>query len=208
MDSLQTVMDEAHEQGQEKYLVAPFEDFPENHSCECPSCQRSSLYYHYPIRLFLVGLIFPLASICNVGLYIWCQFYLDHRVAHPPLSEYDYPTQYEASTRETRSHFKLSESTWQETELMNGSELSLSGNEETVVVHRADEDPHSDNDVDSDRALQTTRYRHLKEVVEEVVGTHVRLRKHYTTWMLRTLCSLAGQTIAIVLLSVLLTKRA
>ncbi|CAL9736218.1 protein Asg7p [Monosporozyma servazzii] len=185
-------MDGTYEHGKERYLIAPFQDGSKQYRCECKSCQLSFKNHNILQRLFWFGLFIPFALLYEMGLYIYIDIYLNHRILQPNLTEQDYPTEYERKIYLERHEVKLEMKSSQDE-----SEIEDIGN--TLFEESNNHNNKSSN-------LDLFRYEFMKTVATDIVDSHDYYRSHFLKWTLRCLGALIGQVVIIVIVVVLCTS--
>lgn len=183
-------MSDTYDKGTEQYLMAPFIESRQTYQCDCDSC-RSSVKYHNLVKwLFWIGLFFPFATLFEIGLYIYVDVFLKHRIIFPNLTEQDYPTEYERKIYLERHLLKIQTETDVKDQIIPNIDESAS----SVLGENRNNDPLS---------LQKFRYQFLKQIATDIVDYHDYYRCHFLKWTLRCIGVLIAQCTIILMLIVI-----
>lgn len=185
-------MEETYDKGIEQYLVAPFIESRKVYRCECVSCRVSVQYHNLVKWLFWIGVFFPFAIFYEIGLYIYVDMYLNHRMVFPNLTELDYPSEYERKIFAERHLMRIQTETGKEIKdktLSNINKSEISEPEETSNIDLLSQ--------------QEFRYQFLKQIGTDIVDSHDYYRSHFLKWTLRCIGVLTAQCIIISILLVI-----
>lgn len=193
-------MDGTYENGREKYLIAPFKDVTKKFKCECDSCKEGFLKYKMVRKLFWIGLFCPLGLLYEVSLFIYIQYYLNHRILMPDLNEQDYPTEYERQLYLERSTVTIEMSNWKNEDILQNMDYNIAylkadNAKDGDINHTCPDDVFSH--------LDSYKYEFLKQIATDIVDSHDYYRSYYLKWTLRSLGAIVGQVIIMVIVVVL-----
>ena len=167
-------------------MVAPsLEDENNYYICECHSCNIGTKYRGWIPRGFFAGFFIPLLWFCNLVIYLYTQWHLNHEPTHAQIALEELPSNHEFQSRINASNITLDKSTIEEIDRVN---------EKTTVL----DDPKDHKDCPKYN-LQDYRNQFLRQVASDIIESHGVKRDHYKKWTQWSLLGIVTYSVTTVL---------
>lgn len=210
--------------------ASPFYQSDKRHVCVCPSCSYSVRHQSMLSLLFFWGFILPICWLINLGLFIYAQYCLKHKVQFSSVAEDEFPTAYELNVYRSKmvvantglavlnndiKHQNTDRNSAESISLPElepasthcDSSISDLNSPSTFRTSLANHCPNiiricdssdlidpvsNDMSASSIDLYHSSRLDFLTNMSTDVIAFHHSMRKKYHTWAGRTLLSLAG----------------
>ncbi|QEU58518.1 Asg7 [Kluyveromyces lactis] len=210
-----------------------YDSVAKNYICECGSCKIGKNVEFYMVRFFIMGFVLPVLWILNITLYLYANWIIDHNVSVPELDAETLYTEYECQQWKQRSVTSLNKSITKDFYAINNpltfSMLTLKPPEPvplTTYQHLSLPDPTKGGDeknqflesattldegatdslsfeMEDGGAKSIVTAQCLKEIASELMKNHDVNARTIRNWFLRSLCAMAGYTISIIMIVVI-----